>query len=151
VFDNQRLSRTFRKPNFPRKLERTLARQDHVPAILHDSTRQLDGILDSLYGCHSTGTQQIAIHDRRIHFHFAVLIERRTNTGVEERVIFKNHHSRFGRIQCRSPLRKNIPGRQRRCLASFEPLWQRIVPDRTGAAMNDYGGFGIGHNIQKQR
>src|SRR5689334_5887649 len=111
-----------------------------MPPVSHYPTRQFDGVLNALHGCHGAGCKRIPFHDRRVHLHFAETIEGRPGTGVKERVIFENDHSSFGGIERRTALFEYLPTGERSLLTTFQALGQLVIADSSGAPMdNDCG------------
>ena len=108
-----------------------------MPAIFEHAARQLNGILDTLDRCHSTGAQRRALHDRRIHLDLTQTVEGGTGPGIEQRIILKDDHRGFGAIDGAAAGAENLPPRQRRRLAALKPRRQTVVFDRPRTAMND--------------
>ena len=83
-----------------------------MPPVFHYPTRQFDGVLDTLHGCHSAGCKCISFNDRCVHLHFAETIEGGSGAGVKERVVFENNHGGFSGIERRTTLFEYLPTRR---------------------------------------
>jgi len=67
--------------------------------MLHDGACQLDGIPDLGHAADRAGLQAAAIHDGRIQFVVPVEGEHRSAAGVEQGVVFEDHHRAHHGIQ----------------------------------------------------
>ena len=80
------------------ELFRTFTHQQHMLGALHDQARQRDRVLDGAHSGDGSAAQSRTIHDGRIKFVFALLIEDGTFAGVEVRIVLQDAHHRFADI-----------------------------------------------------
>src|ERR1044071_10480113 len=109
ALDDKRFHGAFGKAHLAREQKRAFGGEHHVPAVVHDPARKLDGIFDSGNRGHGAGTKRAPFHDRRIHLYFAKAVERRAGAGVEARIVLEGDDCSFGGIYGGAALLKKFP------------------------------------------
>jgi len=130
-----------RQPFFQGEFLRARPDQQNVPGLLHHAARELDRISHVPYGRDGARPLLPPLHDGGVELRGSIAGERRTPTGIEERVVFQRADGGADRIEARATLLEpGIPciesSRQAVAVPPLALGRQSAARHRAGAAVN---------------
>ncbi len=133
-----------------RELFGAVVDQHHVFGFFHDRAGQQDGILHAMHVRDRAGLARRAVHDRRIEFVLAIVVEHRAFARVEQRrILHDDDRFRHGIDAARAGLERVVAGVQRALELGAHgllALGRDFAADYAGATVDDENwGGGMGH------
>src|SRR6516164_518643 len=95
--------------------------------MLQDLARQTNGVFDPLQSGRGSRAKVRRVHYDSVALHASVEIQVRTETRVEDRIVFKDHDGGFDSVKRRSPFGKNRPTRSERPLAARMACFDGLI------------------------
>lgn len=122
-----------------RKALRTTGHQENMLALLHDCTREPDGVLNKLHAGDGTDPEILTIHKARIQLDLPVGVEKGATPGVERVIIFHDNHGRLHRIEGGAAGRQNGPTCLRRSIRPLAAGLKKLGLPLAGPAVDNDG------------
>src|SRR4029077_5480642 len=93
--DDEILRREQRHPVFGGEFFGAGSDEHHMLAFLEDEAGEANWVAHAFDGCYCAGFQRRSVHDNSVELNASLAIQMRADTGVEGRVVLKNHDGSF--------------------------------------------------------